>query len=582
VDGDGEVAEKELHEVDNSAGAPLALPGGGIVGRDSTGNIYGRRAGRNDSSGMAWDWKVQLGVGTTGDIGVQPSHSNKYSAVFLPFGDTVYSLNADTGAVLWSAKLTGIINMKVQVSPMEDYVYAITNDGTIHQLHIGTGARSWSHQDPTKSGVKAEISLSDNGSTLFYATLSGEITALTTVGTLRTPEPTGTPTQRLSLRPSASPSASPSTGPSVAPSFFPSSGPSSRPSSSPSVFPSVLPSTQPSDAPSRTPSVAPSGAPSEVPSLSKAPSDAPSLLPSTNPTAADQKVDIKNFDVVIGFAADSSAVNLFELRRITAEHLSVVYEGTAGRLENFRWVELAAKRFRKQHVSMPASGGTRRRRAQAAPETVAVVTFGGGFVFQGAPVADREDLDALVRGAFAGADNFRYHARLQNAEDDILRLATRVSFQQSEEGVAGTETGLFGGLESGAPSILMAVAFVSTLTLLGLLIAQRRRSLIPEESSIKSVAVYDSDGFSTLSSITGLSSHFVGSFRRSIGRRESLESSVEKGVSPSGQMVTIGSVQRNLSKEFEDNISIRRISASLLMSSGSESLRSICRSIRKT
>jgi len=602
VDGEGEVAEKELHALDDGAGAPLALPGGGIVARDGTGNVYGRRAGRNDSSGMVWDWKVQLGGVTTGDIGVQPSHSNKYSAIFLPCGDTVYSLNAGTGAVLWSAKLTGLSNMKVQVSPVEDFVYAITNDGTIHQLDIGTGAWSWSHHDSTKSGVEAELSLSDNGSTLFYATLSGEITALTTVGELRTPEPTETPTKRISLSPSALHSTTPSTGPSVVsssfpsavhsttpsagpsvgPSSLPSSGPSSRPSSGPSVFPSILPTMHPSDVPSRTPSVAPSGAPSDVPTLSKAPSDAPSRPPSINPTAADKKVDIKNFDVVIGFAADNSAVNLFELRRITEEHLSVVYKGTTGRLENFRWVELAARGFRKQKVSVTVPGGTRRRRAQAAPEIVVIVTFGGGFVFQGAPVADTDDLYELVRGAFVGANNFMYHERLQNSEDEILQLATQVSFQKSVEGVARTEKGL---LEGSAPSIFMAIAFLSTLTLLGLLIARKRRNRTLEESSIKepsikSVAVYDSDGVSTLSSITGISSYFVGNWM-SVGRREALEFP-EKNLSPSDQMVTIDSFQRKQSEKFEGNISIIRVSSSRLISSGSERLGSICRSFRNT
>merc|ERR1740139_708320 len=337
-----------------------------------------------------------------------------------------------------------------------------------------------------------------------------------------------TPSTGPSVVPSSFPSAvhstTPSAGPSVGPSSLPSSGPSSRPSSGPSVFPSILPTMHPSDVPSRTPSVAPSGAPSDVPTLSKAPSDAPSRHPSINPTAADKKVDIKNFDIVIGFAADNSAVNLFELRRITEEHLSVVYKGTTGRLENFRWVELAARGFRKQNVSVPVPGGTRRRRAQAAPEMVVIVTFGGGFIFQGAPVADTDDLYELVRGAFVGANNFMYHERLQNAEDEILQLATRVSFQKSAEGVARTEKGL---LEGGAPSIFMAIAFLSTLTLLGLLIAQKRRNRTLEESSIKepsikSVAVYDSDEFSTFSSITGISSYFVGNWK-SVGRREALE-----------------------------------------------------------
>jgi len=268
-------------------------------------------------------------------------------------------------------------------------------------------------------------------------------------------------------------------------------------------------------------------------------------MPSTNPTAADREVGISNFEVTISFTGNNSAVNLFELRNITQEHLNLVYEGTAGRLDNFKWVRLVVRAFRKQDVSTTVSEGTLRRRTQTLTENFVVITFGGGFIFQGAPVEDNAYLYEVVRGAFVGKNNFIYHEELHQADDESLRHATQVSFKEPDDGI-GSDT------RNGRPTVFILIAALSMLMLLGALLTQKRWT------KAKSFDVYDNDGVDTLSSITRISRYFE---KRS------------RNINSSEQIAIINKSKVEQSETFDGKVSVSRIPSLWLMKTCSDRLR---------
>ena len=239
-----------------------------------------------DAATGALVWSTPMGD----KVRSSPALSSDGLLVYVGSMDgSLYSFSTTAGSQVWSYVTGG----DVQSSPVitsDNYIYIISTDGVLHCVSGGPsgGSKMWDVPVGSVSGLN---SVATSSSGYVYAVASapspantpasaGQVTVLITAPSGQpSGRPSRQPTGRPSNQPSRQPTSQPSRTPTGQPTRQPSTQPTARPSRQPSNQPTSQPTTQPTGRPSRQPTSQPSSQPTSQPT------GQPSGQPSTQPTA---------------------------------------------------------------------------------------------------------------------------------------------------------------------------------------------------------------------------------------------------------------------------------------------------------
>ena len=225
-------------------------------------------------------WSITLGSNAKPVMQAPLVTSENDSVFVLTHDGQIVCLNSTTGEKIWAND--GILaNPNVmQLSGDETILYTVgADEGKVSRFHARTGrvvdeqsCHKIRNLDFCTMPIEGDISVSQGGDRLFFATIYGDLYILN-FGALD-----------LLLEPTVAPSAAPTSEPTIPVTPNPSLHPSLKPTKNPSFSPRLDPSSIPSVAPTRKPSHKVTRNPSQNQSTN-APSD-PLRSPSTSPAAS--------------------------------------------------------------------------------------------------------------------------------------------------------------------------------------------------------------------------------------------------------------------------------------------------------